>query len=88
MRSEPMRDPRRAGKHVGAALDYLASLGIGDVQVVKAKHLRVSWPWGARRLVVSLACTPRDEDVAALRVHQAINRAIRAAVSDTGRRRV
>ncbi len=78
-RYEPMKDPRRAGKHVSAAIDFLVSLGLGSVEVVKRKHLHLSWAWGPRRLSISMPCTPRSEDHAAVTAIQRIRRAIREA---------
>ncbi len=84
MRAEPMKEPRRAGKHVGAALDMLAQLGCREVEVIKRTHLRVSWAWGPRRLAIVMPCTPRCTDNAAERARQDIRRAIRDAAG--GRR--
>jgi len=78
-RYEPMKDPRRAGKHVGAAIDFLSELGLGQVEVVKRKHLHLSWAWGARRLSIVLPCTPKNMDDATTLARQRIRKAIREA---------
>jgi hypothetical protein len=62
MRSEVLKNPRRLGKHVSGVLDYLANLGIQDIEVIKSKHLRVSWKCGRHSGIISMPCTPRDED--------------------------
>lgn len=78
-RYEPMKDPRRAGKHVSAAIDFLVSLGLGSVEVVKRKHLHLSWAWGPRRLSIVLPCTPKNTDDATTLARQRIRKAIREA---------
>lgn len=79
--AEPIKHPRRVGKHVSAALDFLADLGCEHVEVIKRKHLSISWAWGDRRLSISAPCTPRDEDQAERYMIQGIRRVMREAVS-------
>ncbi|WP_420104542.1 hypothetical protein [Bosea sp. (in: a-proteobacteria)] len=76
---EPIKNPRRIGKHVAATLDYLRELGCEGVEVIKRKHLTISWAWGAGRLSISAPCTPRDQDQAANYMRQGIRRAMREA---------
>ncbi|WP_276200256.1 hypothetical protein [Chelatococcus sp. XZ-Ab1] len=78
---EPIKNPRRLGSHVVAALDLLASLGIKDVQIYKTTHLRVFWPWGPGRLAITLPCTPRNYDEAARQARHSIRRTIEEAVA-------
>jgi hypothetical protein len=77
---EVVKDPRRIGKHVSAVLDYLSGLGCEGVEVVKRKHLTISWAWGDRRLSISAPCTPRDQDQAERYMLQGIRRVMREAV--------
>ena len=76
---EIVKDPRRIGKHVSIVLDHLRDLGCEGVEVVKRKHLTISWAWGDRRLSIAAPCTPRDEDHASRYMLQGIRRAIREA---------
>ena len=62
MKGEPIRHPRKIGKHIAAVLDLLAEGGATDVQVFKTKHLRICFRIGAKSFEMSGACTPRDAD--------------------------
>ena len=76
---EIVKDPRRIGKHVSLVLDHLRDLGCEGVEVVKRKHLTISWEWGNRRLSINAPCTPRDEHHSLRFMLQDVRRAIREA---------
>lgn len=78
---EPIKNPRRVGKHVSAVIDYLTDLGCDGIEVVKRKHLTISWAWGSGRLSIGAPCTPRDHDDAAHYMVQAVKRAMREAAA-------
>lgn len=76
---EIVKDPRRIGKHVSAVLDYLRDLGCSEVEVIKRKHLTISWAWGDRRMSIAAPCTPRDQDHAERFMMQGVRRRLREA---------
>ena len=61
MRGEPLKHPRKVGRHVAAILDFLAEHGATEIRAFKTKHVIIEFTLGKHHLEVRTACTPRDE---------------------------
>lgn len=61
MRPETAKNPRKIGRHISLAIDFLHENGAKDIQVYKTRHVEICFTLGQHSLSVRTACTPRDE---------------------------
>lgn len=79
---ETVKNPRKIGEHVRAAMDYLEEIGASDASVIIRKHLRINFKYRGEELWFMLSTSPKSPSGCANISRQLIRRAIRDKFGD------